>query len=232
MEKEEYVYHLPTSFDGDDFLIGVVISLDKDYDQFHCGLSFDLKNGVHILHLKSHKRLYYNEDWGVFQCYIKPNIHPLRQEAIIPLCYLIRDKIEDEDSQVPYGFNYDEYAFYDLGSGMLHLGSHESGLTCATFVMTLFHSIGIDLIDLSNWPKRPEDDDWEGRTKRLLSQYKVQVNMSKEHLERLKYEVLTGCPRYRPEEVAVSSALYSNQSAPTEDIRAAGARLHRYMYEM
>ena len=232
MEKEHYVYHLPATFEGNDFQIGIVLSLDKIHNQFHCGLSFDLSNGVHILHLKSHKKLFYNEEWNVFNCIIKPNIHPLRQEAMIPLCYLIKDKIDNEDSQVPYGFYYDEYASYDLTSGILSLGSHESGLTCATFVMTVFHSIGIDLIDIKNWPKRPEDDDWEGRIKHLLAEHKVQVDMSKEHLEKLKFEVLQGCPRFRPEEVAVSSALYSNQPASTETIREAGARLNQYMYEM
>ena len=172
MEKESYIYHLPATFDGEDFKIGIVLSLDKDHNQFHCGLSFDMANGIHILHLKSHKKLFYNEDWSDFRCIVKPSIHPLRLDAMIPLCYLIRDKIGDEDSQVPYGFYYDEYASYDLGSGVLSLGCHESGLTCATFVMTLFHSIGIDLIDIENWTKRPEDDDWETRIKRLFSSYK------------------------------------------------------------
>ena len=232
MEKESYIYHLPATFDGEDFKIGIVLSLDKDHNQFHCGLSFDMANGIHILHLKSHKKLFYNEDWSDFRCIVKPSIHPLRLDAMIPLCYLIRDKIGDEDSQVPYGFYYDEYASYDLGSGVLSLGCHDSGLTCATFVMTLFHSIGIDLIDIENWTKRPEDDDWETRIKRLFSSYKDRVDMSKEHLETLKYEISIGCPRFRPEEVAVSSALYFNQPASTEEIREAGARLNQYMYEM
>lgn len=232
MEKEQYVFHLPAIINREDFKIGIVLSLDKEHLQFHCGLSFDMANGIHILHLKTHKKLFYDEDWSDFRCIIKPNIHPLRQDAIIPLCYLIRDKREDADGQVPYGFNYDEYAYYDLNNGTLNLGQHESGLTCATFVMTVFHSIGIDLIDINSWSKRPDDIDWEGRIKHLFSDYKLQVEMSAEHLEKLKMEVLSGCPRYRPEEVAVSSALYSNRPATTEEIREAGARLNQYMFEM
>lgn len=227
--QAEYVYNLPNQFVEKDCQVGVVLSLDRHHNQFHCGISFDLNKSVNIIHLEGHERLKYTTTWEDFKCYVKPNMHPFRQEAFIALCHVIKDRILQGDTKIPYGFIYDEYASYDQ-DGTLHLAEHETGLTCATYVMTVFHSAGIDLIDIPSWTVRPDDSNWQGSIKHWHFRNKHDVHISKEQLAHLKYE--TGCPRFRPEEVAVSSALYTNAAASTTDIRAAGAMLNRYMYEM
>ena len=232
MDKQDYVFHAPTSMEEASCLLGVAVSLHKEDNQFHCGLAFGMHGDkVNIIHLTSHNGLRLSTKWGNFKIFVKPNIGIDRQIAFLPLCKLIINNIGKEGFEVKYGLRYDEYAEYDE-NGILHLGEHEIGLTCATYVLTLFHSVGFDLVDIHNWPMRESDKEW---LKKIIETYsdpvvKTHVNMTKEHLEKMSNEDVTS--RFRPEEVAVSSALYRGKAAPTDEIWKHGEMLNKYMYEI
>lgn len=232
MDKQDYVFHAPTSMEEAKCLLGVAVSLQKEDDQFHCGLAFGMNgNHVNIIHLTGHNGLRLSTNWGIFKIFVKPNIGIDRQIAFLPLCKLIINNMGKEGFEVKYGLRYDEYAEYDE-NGLLHLGEHEIGLTCATYVLTLFHSVGFDLVDIHNWPMRESDKKW---LKKIIETYsnpevKTHVNMTKEHLEKMSNEDVTS--RFRPEEVAVSSALFRGKAAPTDEIWKHGEMLNKYMYEI
>lgn len=232
MEKQNYVFDIPTNMKETNCILGVAVSLQKVDDQFHCGLAFGM-NGeqVTILHLTGHNGLRCSSKWGTFKVFIKPNIDIDRQIAFLPLCKLIINNMGKEGFEVKYGLRYDEYAEYDE-NGILHLGEHEIGLTCATYVLTLFHSVGFDLVDIHNWPMREGDKKW---LEKILETYsdpavKQHVSMTKEHLDKMRAEDVTS--RFRPEEVAVSSALFKGKAAQTEEIWKHGEMLSQYMYEI
>lgn len=231
MEKQDYVFDVPTTFDETKCFLGIAVSLQKEADQFHCGLAFGMIGGqVNILHLTGHNGLRCSSQWGIFKVFVKPNIDIDRQIAFLPLCKLIINNIGKPGFEVKYGLRYDEYAEYDE-HGILHLGEHEIGLTCATYVLTLFHSVGLDIVDIHNWPMRESDKEW---LKKIFETYsdpdtKRHFCMTKEHLALMKAEDVTS--RFRPEEVAVSSALFKGKAAPTEEIWKHGEMLNQYMYE-
>lgn len=227
MEKESYVCHLPLQ-DGDNkSQIGVVVNLNDDHKTFHCGLAFRMGDDYEILHLAHHNDLECDCDCSGFKVFVIPNLPLELQTAFIPMCRLIKEEIEQGHKDVAYGLSYDEYARYD--DGKLFLGENEIGLTCATFVITLFHSVGIDLVDINNWPAREEDRSWFDRVKKIFSiqNVKLYLRMTKEHQTKILNEKFG--PRFRPEEVAVSSALYDNKPANTQLIWEHGARLHNYI---
>lgn len=232
MEKQDYVFDVPTTIEETNSFLGIAVSLQKENNQFHCGLAFGMKGGqVNILHLTGHNGLHCSSHWGIFKVFVKPNIDIDRQIAFLPLCKLIINNIGKPGFEVKYGLRYDEYAVYDE-HGILHLGEHEIGLTCATYVLTLFHSVGLDLVDIHNWPMRESDKEW---LKSIIETYsdpdiKQHFSMTKEHLAMMKAEDVTS--RFRPEEVAVSSALFKGKAAPTEEIWRHGEMLSKYMYEI
>lgn len=208
--------------------IGIVISLDRKYKQFHCGLSFDLNNNAKVLHLKRHNSLACDNNLDLFRCWIRPNIHKLRQEQVSAFCNVIVDRGLDFND-IPYGFSYDGKSYFENDGSLVH-SANCSGYTCGTFVLTIFHSLSLDLIDISAWPSREEDITWQIRILKRLLEYARKLGISNNHLLRLANEI--GCPRYRPEEVAVSSTLYDQHNgtpANCQSIITEGGLLNTYM---
>lgn len=226
--KHEYVFNLSEAL-GEDFRIGVVLHLEKKHNQFHCGLAFDLDKSPNVIHLASHNDLRCDENLDEFECIIKTNLHQFTQESFESLCEVIRSDIQNGKIQVPYGFLYDDYALIH-DDGTLELTPNEVGLTCATYVLTLFHSCGYNLVDIKSWPPRKEDIPWYSNMVSLFDRFGKFLGVSSEHLERLKQQV--NVPRFRPEEVAVSSALFNGQPADTIEIWEHGKELKEYMYSI
>lgn len=226
--KEEYVWDLPMSFD-EDFRIGIVVELDPDHKQFHCGLAFNLDKDQQVVHLATHNRLICDSGLSDFQCIIKPTLPVYVQESFVALCEVVRDEINAGAISIPYGFTYDEYASI-TPEGQLILSSNEIGLTCATFVLTLFHSCGFDLVDVMNWPARDEDRKWYDNIFSLFEALSSRLSISSSHLEKLKSQRYG--PRFRPEEVAVSSALYEGHPADTALVWDHGKQLNAYMWSI
>jgi hypothetical protein len=76
-------------------------------------------------------------------------------------------------------------------------GSTRHGLTCATFVLAVFHQAGLPLVRYDSWPvNRPGDAEWQESIVNLLER----TGAAPEHIAKVKTEI--GAVRYRPEEVA------------------------------
>lgn len=233
MEKESYVCHLPLQNDETESLIGVVLDYEKGRKTFHCGLAFMLDGCFNALHLATHNDLECDGNCDNFKVFVIPNIPKELQISFIQMCRSIKDDVAEGHTDVAYGVCYDEFASYV--NGKLCLSEKEIGLTCATYVLSLFHSVGIDLVDIHNWPAREEDKTWFDWVKSVFGKtwVKLRVKMSKEHQALMQKEEFG--PRFRPEEVAVSSALYDNSGhrpAATPLIWEHGARLNQYMKAM
>lgn len=221
------IYDIRNIPHGDEYELGIVVSMNKRfYKQCHCGVAFNLNGDVCILHLATHEDVEASSDLEAehFLYYIKPNLHPILRSNLNEYLNTIKDEVLAGNNNIMYGFLYDEYATI-TSEGNLMLGENEVGLTCATYLLTLFHSCSIDLVDINNWPHRPEDDNW---FKRILGIFETSV--PEEHYEKLLQQ--EGCPRYRPEEVAIASALYNNAPAPTPIIWEHGKRLWRSLFKL
>ena len=151
--KADYVYNIGEIPKEEDCKIGIVVSLNRKAQLSHCGVAYDIHGTLRILHLATHKDIRVDGDWGDFLVWVKPNLPAKLQEAMIPFFEVIEEKIKEGAYHIPYGFKYENYSSFDA-NGDLTLGKGSKGLSCSTYVITLFHSLGIDLVDISNWPSR------------------------------------------------------------------------------
>ena len=227
--KAAYVYKLADIPQGSK--VGVVINIDRRWNkQRHCGIAFNLDGAAQTLHLATHNTVECVQGIPGFLCWVKPEMHATQQEAFCGYLEVLGEAVKSGKKDIPYGFLYDEYARI-TPDGTLILEGNECGLTCATFVLTLFNSIGVQLVDLETWPPREEDRPWFIQIINMFIKHFLSSNkMSYKHFNRLLCEI--GCPRYRPEEIAVSSAIYNQRAASTEEIRKAGSELLDYLLEI
>lgn len=223
--KAEYVYNIDEIPEEDDCKVGIVVSLNRYYQLSHCGVAYNIHDTMRILHLATHKDIRVDKNWGHFLIWVKPNLPSLIQEAMIPFFEVIEAKIQEGAYHIPYGFKYENYSSFDR-NGDLTLGKGSKGLSCSTYVITLFHSLGINLVDIQNWPSRKEDLPWYAKIIMLF----INNGMSNDLIESLNKEI--GAPRFRPEETAVSSALMRGVPANYREIWAHGKDLLDYLYEI
>lgn len=85
-----------------------------------------------------------------------------------------------------------------LQTGNILTFAHGHGLNCSNFVIIVFQSTGIALVDLDGWELRDDDSD---RQRELFDMLCATPNVSSEHLSKVVQEV-GKVPRVRPEEVA------------------------------
>ena len=223
--KAEYVYNIDEIPQDEDCKVGIVVSLSRRMHLSHCGVAYNIHHKLKIIHLATHKDVRVDDEWGHFLIWVKPKMPAMLQESLIPFFEVIESKINAGAYHIPYGFKYENFSSFD-GNGDLVLGTGSKGLSCSTYVITLFHSIGIDLVDIGNWPSRPEDLPWYYEIIQLFANN----GMKSEFLNNLIKEI--GAPRFRPEETAVSSALLSGGPAHYTDIWLHGKNLLDYLYQI
>jgi hypothetical protein len=186
-------------------------------DQHHCGILYKSSPGsqdFNALHLAWHADLQNHTTWESlcekFQYYfVLPAINRVRSATIAAACRRIWQS--NKRLGLPYGLHYDNTSF-DLDSGMLMLSESQCGLTCATFILAVFWSEEVKLIDAESWPARVED---KSQHQKILNLLTTRSNASAEHIAKVTKEV--GCARFRPEEVAASAA-FSPQPAASAQI--------------
>ena len=223
--KAGYVYDINEIPEEEDCRVGIVVSLNRRASLSHCGVAYNVHNDLRILHLATHKDIRVDDEWGYFLVWVKPTFPAALQDALIPFFEVIEKKINAGDYHIPYGFKYENYSTFD-GNGDLILGKGSKGLSCSTYVITLFHSIGIDLVDIKNWPSREEDLPWYAFIINIFERNGMSNNL----IANLKQEI--GVPRFRPEETAVSSALRQGTPAHYTEIWAHGKELLDYLYQI
>lgn len=171
--------------------VGVAISTTGP-GRWHIGIVHGSRGKeILLLHLAWHHRLC-NESPGDEIAWIQLQLPALRLRSIAAFCRLVwrRHRL----GGLPYAFRYAETSF--ASDGRLRLGATEHGLTCATFVLALLRATGVELMDLSTWPTRPDDAAWHAEVIELLRRH----GAPPEHIARVRSEV--GCARFRPQEVA------------------------------
>jgi hypothetical protein len=171
---------------------------------------------VLMLHLRWHHRLTNGASEPHF-LWIDPAVIPRqRQIQVAAICRHIWRAHQSDG--IPYGFSppndcFDEHTFRYL------LGPTRHGLTCATFVLAVFHRAGIQLVEYTSWPTdRPGDAEWQAHMVNELER----TGATPEHTEAVRSDL--GSARYRPEEVA-GAATAAHLPAPFYFTQAQGERI-------
>jgi hypothetical protein len=184
---------LSSSLAADTIVAVAVGRLEQPPHNTHTGLVFKDSNGrLAALHLGWHEILLFDTYalGYVFSC---PAIDPVRAQIVAQLCRLIRDT----NPRVPYSFRLGLNVRFCAQTGDLLTLGDGHGLNCSNFVITVFQSTGITLVDLDGWELREDDEE---RHRCFFDMMLNDVRIPTSHLFGVWDEI--GCKRVRPEETA------------------------------
>jgi hypothetical protein len=181
----------------------IAVSFDSERDQWHAGVLYlDASDEVNFLHLAWHRELR-SDTPSPNLCWIELALPRDRALSVAARCRQVWRR--HGTSGLPYAFKYVQTVF--TGTGDLALGAGEYGLTCATFVMAIFASVGSPLLIPTQWPLREQDRLWHAKIIDALTR-----RASREHLDAVRTEV--GSARFQPTEVAACSSYPGLVDAP------------------
>ena len=177
-------------------IVNVGVAIGVSYaDQRHIGMLHRDSDSdtVLMLHLAWHHRLR-NEPPEPSFLWADPAIHPKRLVQVAAICRKVWRA--NKNGGIPYAFSHPNDCF-DADTGRYLLGPTRLGLTCATFILAVFHTAGLQLVQYESWPiGREGDAEWRQRMVSLLEQH----GACPDHVKAVRNDV--GSARYRPEEVA------------------------------
>ena len=154
-----------------------------------------------MLHLAWHgPRQLKNDDPLGSYLWIQPPFDEYRLRQVAAMCRRIFRK--NEANGLPYGFGLRNDAF-DTQTGEYLMNDSPYGLTCASFVLAVFHVTGLPLADYATWPRgRPDDRTWQQSIVATLSR----TPNNQVHVERICKDIGIDTVRFHPSEVAASAA--------------------------
>jgi len=173
----------------------------------HTGIIHRNRGALWVLDLCWHECLRSSPCHQDHACVV-PELEPEEINDVTGMCRLIdrrhRERTATGGFLIPYAFRYNHNTKFSNVTGELILGDG-IGLSCSTFVLKVFESSRVSLLDLTGWPARPED---KAQQERLLQMMREGIPgfatpASSEHIERVQGEL--PCVRVRPEEVAASA---------------------------
>lgn len=184
--------------------VAVAVSLSRRHDQWHAGLAYgDAEDAApRFLHLAGHLDLLDqpldDEELGWDQGYLWIEVQaPLeKRRALVQLCRRIAERVGEQGQAVRYAVRH-HLGKFDPQTGAYAPASGELGLTCATCVLAACRGVELELVDVSTWPERPEDEAWIERILEYLRR------RDPDWAKAVKADGL--CPRFRPNEVAGAS---------------------------
>jgi hypothetical protein len=149
MEHERFRFR-PTN----DLIAAVAISrIPGDDGGTHSGIIYrDSSGALSTIHQGWFERTSYDNFDGDYG-FAVPDIDEFRLDQVAGLCRLIRAN----GTRIPYAFRLDLNAQFCTRTGSLLTLGESIGLTCSHFVIVVFQSIGIQLVDLVDWPVRAGD---------------------------------------------------------------------------
>lgn len=131
------------------------------------------------------------------------DVDPTREVLFAQLCELLEEEYTNSSnamrSKLGYAFHYRGETFDPMNGVFVTANGH--GLTCATFVLAIFATHGMNLLDWANWECRETDTEWQGQVVADMKQKSVDPK----HVAFIEGEI--GCCRFRPEEVAAAGTV-------------------------
>lgn len=162
----------------------------------HIGVLYRVTLGkpARLLHMAWHNRLCSVSPGAEYVLWIDPAVPRERAMAVAAFCRRIWKK--NSEDGLPYGLSKPN-RFFDHTGGILK-GPAKVGLTCATFVLAVFDTAGLALVQYTTWPQPTGDD--IARQRELAERLQKDQQVPREHVRAFRTEI--GNIRYRPHEVA------------------------------
>ncbi|WP_193366907.1 hypothetical protein [Pelagibius marinus] len=191
----------------------------------HVGLLYveDQEEGAKFLHLLDHLTLRTGV-LGDDKFWIKLGITPSQMRQLAAFCAFVSARNSDG---IPYSIFYDQKRVYFSDTGD-YIGSDlGEGLTCATFVMAIFETLKIPLLDTGLWPADATDEDWQ--TWMITEMARRSVDQP--HVQKMLSHI--GAARYRPADVVIASSKKAkDRPMPQAVVRRAYGTLYKRIEQL
>lgn len=116
----------------------------------------------------------------------------------------------NRSAEIPYSVVWSPGGYWDENKQFTKNELGE-GLTCASFVISVFEAYGLPLLDLKSWPKRPNRQDrrWQRRVLSFLIDFgrRERIDVT-EHVAR-QVRRLPSAVRFRPDQVGGAFGVFS-----------------------
>lgn len=198
----------------------LAIFIQPTDDGTHAGILHRDKKRLWKLHLCWHEMLVSQPCGDNGPCCVQPDLLEEETNDVTAMCRLIHDRLQT-GWQIPYAFKFDRNAYFSNVTGELFL-PEGAGLSCSTFVLTVFASAGIHLVDVTDWQKRPEDIARHNSLLEKMSEGIPEFHIPPahpEHVEKVRAEVQ--CIRVRPEEAA-ATGLFDESGVRMQELERQG----------
>lgn len=179
-----------------------VLAGRTDFGNIHSGIVYRLPDaGLFFLHQawrfaltneEMHETAGYQVDQMACYCCAVPMVDEIRAKVLVARCRQIVRR--QADNQFPYSFRYNPGATIEP-RGTIVLSKDGVGFNCSNFVLLVFESVGIKLVQWDTWRSRPDDAVFHKQLLKLLERSSAPSS----EVEAVRAE--TGCNRVRPEEV-------------------------------
>lgn len=123
----------------------------------HVGIIYKTSEGVFLCHLAWHKTLIAKDNLS--EKYRWVDIDGLDEYNAVNIPLYIKNVLCGGVS-VPYGFNVNGDVFDHQNQQFIPPPTGE-GFTCVSFIISLFKSFFIDLVDIDSWKVRHDDKAWQ-----------------------------------------------------------------------
>ena len=120
---------------------------------------------------------------------------------LTPHLLMLLEKLEPANRRsINYALRYDGTVRFDVDDGHIVLGTACIGLTCSTFVLAVFDSIGFPLVEVESWVERPDDAEVRAALLALLQGREDAGHIDHGYTAKVRAEA-EHCTRVRPEDV-------------------------------
>jgi hypothetical protein len=222
----ERAFHLPAALRSSegDTTEGIGIFFELSSRTLHTGILYVNEAGEwRALHLEWHHRLVEQAAGEVSPKASIAVVDLPRERAVVlaEMCSLVWEKFKTGRS-LPYALRWTKAGFAQ--DGRVALAGGQVGFTCATFVLALFDSAGLSLVQTETWPQRADDVSRQEEFVALLKAH----GADGPHVLAVQAEI--GCVRFRPEEVT-NAGLFFFEERPVafESVATFAANMKAYV---
>jgi hypothetical protein len=200
----------------------LAIFIVRTIDGSHTGILFRVNGVLIIQDLQWHER-FRSEPCRRLPHFVTLGLEPEEQHDVRNMCQLIHERQNSKDPskeyRIPYAFRYTNKANINRATGEVQLVDG-LGMTCSTFVLAVFQSVEIRLVNIETWQAREDDvARHESLLKKMRGEEPGFEPAPDDHIEQVAKEV--NCMRVRPEEVA-ATGMFDDLPATFEQLAHGG----------
>lgn len=182
----------------------------------HAAVAYRDMDGILMMHMADHELFLAGRCDPSYLCAVPP-LDPVLAQSFADYC--ARVARANSSKKIPYDLIYEPRSLFDA-DGEWCPPTPDAGLNCSSFILGLFKSYKIDLIDFISWPLREEDS----RAQIPLVEWLVASSNPSKKAQGIKIAKQIGKhPRVRPEETA--GACLEDIPAGYQLCEAAGKRV-------